>query len=71
MSKLTPAQKRVLQAAARHMFGRVVGGDDRTRVLLRDRGLIEPDGVRFYKITDAGRQIVAPPNKTTAKDKDD
>lgn len=62
-ARLTSAQKRILRAAARHMFGRVVGGDARTRTLLRDRGLIEPDGFRFYKITDTGRRIVAPQNK--------
>ena len=61
-TKLTPAQRRILAAADRHMFGRVAGGDDRTRVLLRDRGLIEADGL-YYKITDAGRRAVTPTNK--------
>ena len=61
--KLTPAQKRILAAAAKHKFGRVVGGDPRTRALLSGRGLIEHDGFHYgplFKITEAGRQAVAP-----------
>lgn len=57
-TRLTSAQRRLLEHAARHMVGRVVGGADRTRVLLRDRGLIESDGLH-YKITDAGRRSIA------------
>jgi hypothetical protein len=63
ISKLTPSQRRVLEFAARHPFGRVVGGDLRIRTLLSDLGLIEPDGylrlMHLYKITDAGRRVAA------------
>lgn len=62
-TKLTPAQRRILEAAARHMFGRVVGGDQRTRELLVGHGFIESDGFLhgpLYKITDAGRQAITP-----------
>ncbi len=64
-TKLTPAQRRILTAATRHMFGRIVGGDTHTRELLIERGLIEPDGFRLFKITDAGRQAVAPPTNAS------
>jgi len=61
-TQLTPAQRRILEAAARHMSGRVAGGDHRTRELLIGRGFIEPDGFLhgpLFKITDAGRRAVA------------
>lgn len=57
--KLSPAQLRILRAAACHKIGRVVGGDSRTRALLSERGLIELDGYYYgtlFKITEAGRQ---------------
>ena len=68
--KLTLAQRRLLEAAARHMFGRVAGGDTRTRELLVGYGFIECDGVLhgglLYKITAAGRQAIAhKPQKLT------
>lgn len=60
--KLTPSQRRLLIAADRHMFGRVVGGSDRTYELLAGDGLIEPDGYlhgrTLFKITDRGRAVV-------------
>ena len=67
--KLTPAQRRILEGAARHMFGRVVGGDARMRERLTSYGYIEPDGYSvnggcLFKITDAGRQAV---NNTLSK----
>lgn len=64
-TKLTPAQRRILKAAAKHMFGRIVGGDTRTRELLIGFGFIECDGylhgALLYKITDAGRRAIAKP----------
>lgn len=60
--KLTPAQRRILEGAARHMFGRVVGGDARMRERLASYGYVEPDGYgvngQLFKITDAGRRAV-------------
>ena len=64
-AKLTSAQKRVLAAAAKHTFGRVVGGDRSTRKILSDRGYIKIDGYSaalggpLFKITNAGLQAVA------------
>ena len=62
-AKLTPAQRRILEGAARHMFGRVVGGDARMREKLASYGYIEADGFgvngRLFKITEAGREAVA------------
>ena len=69
-AKLTPAQRRILAAAAKHTHGRVVGGDPRTRELLVGRGLIGVDGYLYgplFKITDAGRQAVAPSAKASKK----
>lgn len=60
-TKLTSAQRRILEAAARHTHGRVAGGDPRTRALLSNRGFIEHDGYGhgpLFKITDAGRRAV-------------
>jgi hypothetical protein len=63
--KLTPAQRRILAGAARHMFGRVVGGDARMRERLASYGYIEVDGYgvngQLYKITHAGRLVVSTP----------
>ena len=66
-ARLTPAQRRVLSAAARHVFGRVVGGSAQMREQLAARGLIEADGYHsgqmfagpLFKITEAGRQAVS------------
>jgi hypothetical protein len=69
--KLTPAQRRVLEAAAKHPYGRVVGTS--TPEMLIGRGLIEPDGFNglrsLFKITNAGRQAVAPAPSTKASKK--
>lgn len=66
--KLTPAQRRVLEAAA---YGRVVGASIPEALI--SRGLIEPDGFNglrsLFKITDAGRQAVAPAPSTKASKK--
>jgi hypothetical protein len=56
------AQRRLLEAAARHRQGRLVGGDPRTRQILVDREWVELDGYYFgplFKITPLGRQAVA------------
>jgi len=70
-AKLTPAQRRILEAASRHMFGRIVGGDERTREVLRARGLIEPDGFLglrpLFKVTGVGRQAVGSTHHATKK----
>lgn len=70
MSRLTSTQRRLLEAASRHVIGRVVGGDTRTRELLVGHGFIECDGVfhggLLYKITDAGRRWI---KLATPKDK--
>ena len=62
-TKLTPAQRRILEAASGHIAGRIAGGDTRTRELLIGHGFIVCDGYRpgglLYKITEAGRQAVS------------
>jgi len=63
MTKLTAAQRRILEKAARHPSGRVAGGEVRTRATLREHGFIETDGYGpngpLFQITTAGRQAVA------------
>jgi hypothetical protein len=62
-TKLTAAQRRILEKAARHPSGRIVGGEVRTRAALREHGFIESDGYGpngpLYQITDVGRQAIA------------
>lgn len=65
--KLTPAQRRILEGAARHMFGRLVGGDARMREKLVSLDFIEQDGFGthglLYKITQTGRFAITKGNK--------
>jgi hypothetical protein len=69
-AKLTPAQRRILKAAADHPRGRAALGGGATGSLII-RGFIELDGFNarglLFKITDAGRQAVAPSAKTSNK----
>ena len=68
-NKLTPSQRRVLEAAAKHPCGRVVGAS--TPETLISSVFIELDGFNarglLFKITDAGRQVVVPPTKASKK----
>jgi hypothetical protein len=68
--KLTAAQRRILEGAARHMFGRIVGGDARMRERLASYGYVEADGYGgtgpLFKITDAGRRVVADNKRSPA-----
>ena len=63
--KLSPAQHRLLTAAAAHKIGRVCGGDPRTRDVLIARGWIELDRHHYgplFRISDAGRRILGVPD---------
>ena len=60
--KLLLVQRRLLERAARHTRGRVVGNDDRACALLVEHGLLKPDGFNrvgsMFKITAAGRKAI-------------
>ncbi len=61
--KPTPAQQRLIDAAARREDGRVVGGDPRARQALRARGWAEVYGRNYGpldRLTTAGRALARP-----------
>jgi hypothetical protein len=65
--KLTVAQRRLLEQAARHSAGRVIGNEAWSCTMLVKHGLIKPDGFNrvgpLFKITAAGRKAIAKASK--------
>lgn len=60
MAKPTPAQQRLIDAAAKRDDGHQIGGNQRTRQAMIDRGWIEVYGYNYgplYRLTSAGRAL--------------
>lgn len=68
-ARLSAPQRRILEQAASHRIGRVVGGDPRARESLLRQGWIAVDGHHFgplFVITEAGHAALASATKKKA-----